>query len=544
MKSVDTFVARWMAVGMVASLGSAVALAQAPILIVQQPQSQVVAVGYPTTVSVVITNQSPFPKVQWQKDQQPISGATNSFALTVNNQFPSGAYFANYSITNTQPTNAGTYSVILSNADGSTISSNATLGVIPACSFITMAGLAGARGTNNGTGSVARFNLPKHVALDAKGNLYVTDFGNHTIRKVAPAGIVSTFAGTPGVAGTNDGPASAALFNSPHGIALDKAGNVWVTDLSTNGFKGGTIRKITPDGIVTTIAGVQSVSGTNDGVGSDARFGSPWGITVDGAGDVFVSDATSDTIRELTSSDGTTWMVTTIAGMPGVVGFADGTNSDARFNTPDGLAVDGAGNIFVADEFNSRIRAIIPMDTNWVVTTIWWTGNNGQGPSGVAVDSHDNVYVAGQNVPVIYKLTASGTNWLATKIAGVSSIGAISDGTGIAVRFSSPHGIAVDETGNVFVVDAISNVRKGWSSDASPATVLSPPLIGGGQVQLNFVVTTGSPTNFALLQTGAPGGAWSTNANALLTTNIPGLYYQMTWPQANGSSEFYRLQQQ
>ena len=119
-----------------------------------------------------------------------------------------------------------------------------------------------------------------------------------------------------------------------------------------------------------------------------------------------------------------------------------------------------------------------------------------------------------------------------------------SDGTGIAVGFGSPHGIAVDNAGNVFVVDGNNNVRKGWSSDASPATILNPPVISGGQVQLNFVVATGSPTNFTLLQADALDGAWSTNTTALLTTNIPGLYYQMTGPLPNCSSEFYRLQQQ
>jgi hypothetical protein len=543
MKPSGVFFAKWIALGVAANLSAVAALAQTPI-IVQQPQSQIAAVGYGAIFSVVVTNPSPFPKVQWQNNQQPISDATNSFVLTFNNQFPSGAYFANYSITNTQLTNTGNYSVTLSNSNGSTVSSNATLGVIPAYSFITMAGLAGTKGTNDGTGSAARFNLPKHVALDAKGNLYVTDFGNHTIRKVAPAGIVNTFAGTPGVAGTNDGPPDTALFNSPHGIALDKTGNIFVTDLSTNGFNGGTIRKITPDGIVATIGGVQGVAGTNDGVGSNALFGSPWGVTVDGAGDVFVSDAASDTIRKLTSPDGTNWTVTTIAGLPGVSGNIDGTNSDARFSSPDGLAVDSAGDVFVADEFNSRIRMVEPMGTNWVVTTIWWTGRNGQGPSAMAVDTNDNIYVAGQTVPVIYKLTACGTNWLATTIAGNNGVGAISDGTGIAVRFSSPHGIAVDNTGDVFVVDGVGNVRKGWSSDASPTTVLNPPLISGGQVQLNFVVTTGSPTNFTLLQADTLDGVWSINTDALLTTNIPGLYYQMTGPLANGSSEFYRLQQQ
>jgi len=279
---------------------------------------------------------------------------------------------------------------------------------------------------------------------------------------------------------------------------------------------------------------------------SNALFAAPWGIAVDAAENVFVSDST--TIRRLTSADGTNWLVTTIAGLPGYGGKADGTNSDARFNYPDGLAIDSTGKIFVADEFNSLIREINLTGTNWVVTTIGQFSQPilGGGPSALVVDTNDNLYVAGQTFPAIYKMTASSTNWLVTPIAGsiVESSQGTNDGTGIAARFISPHGIAMDELGNLFVADADGNIRKGWSSDASAATALNAPVVSGGQVQLNFVVTTGSPTNFTLLQADALNGAWTTNTVAQLITNIPGLNYQMTVPLTNDSAEFYRLQQQ
>ena len=549
MKTIGILAAKWLTLVGIIGLGSSLTLAQVPV-IVQQPLDQLTAVGYTTTFTVGITNPAPFPKVQWQNDQGPIPGATNSFNLTYttyNDQFTNVVHVATYSITNTQFATPGNYQVTLSNTNGNTISSNATLRVIPPYTFITIAGVAtAASGTNDGIGSSARFSSPRHVALDAQGNLFVTDFGNDTVRKVTPAGIVSTFAGTPDVAGTNDGGPGVALFNWPHGIALDKTGNIFVTDLNTNyNLYGGTIRKITPEGFVTTIAGMPGIMGTNDGVGSHALFSAPWGIAMDSAGNIFVSDRT--TIRKLTTTDGTNWLVTTIAGLPGVIGSADGTNGAARFNYPDGMAIDSAGRIFIADEFNCLIREIWPTGTNWVVTTI------GQfprslfiGPSALVADTNDNLYLAGQTAPVVYRMSANGTNWETTPIAGsnLQFVGqGTNDGTGIAARFESPHGIAMDNLGNLFVADAYGNIRKGWSSNVLPATTLNSPIASAGQVQLNFTVTTGSPTNFSLLQADTVNGPWSTNTVAQLITNIPGLFYQMTVPLTNDSAEFYRLKQ-
>ena len=246
-----------------------------------QPQDQLAAVGYNIFLTVGITNSSPpFPAVQWQKYSQPIPKATNSsFSHAGTSSGPGYAtpsfYYVSYTVTNAQLSDAGNFSVVLSNSVGVVTSQVVTVTIIPAATFITMAGSKA--GTNDGVGTNAAFSQPRHIAIDTAGNLYVTDYGNYTIRKITPAGIVSTLAGTPGVAGTNDGYGSNALFTHPHGIAVDSNGNLFVTDLGGNGSVGGTIRKISPDGMVTTIAGTSSVSGTNDGPGNSALFKAPWG---------------------------------------------------------------------------------------------------------------------------------------------------------------------------------------------------------------------------------------------------------------------------
>lgn len=523
----DLFPAKWAAVIIAPVLGSVAAFGQGQV-IYQQPQSQAAAVGYTTTFTGMITNTFRG-SAQWLMDGEPIPGATNPPNY--------GLLTVSYSITNTQPTNAGLYSVVLSNATTFAVSSNASLTVINPYTAITMAGAAGAMGTNDGLGSAARFNLPRHVAHDANDNLYVTDYGNDTIRKITPAGTVSTFAGTPGVAGTNDGSISTALFNYPHGIALDNAGNIFLTDLSTNG-SGGTVRKITPDGTVITIAGTQGVGGTTDGAGPEAQFRSPWGIAVDSQDNVFVSDFS--TIRELTSPDGTNWTVTTIAGLPNINGYADGTNNKARFSYPDGLAVDASDNIFVADELNDRLRQVQPSGTNWITTTLTDAGFQ---LSALALDTNENIYIAGQQTASVFKFFY-GTKWPAAEIAGNPGEFGTNNGTGITAKFYNPHGITLDNSGNLFVVDQLNdNVRKLWSSDASPSACLETPIVSGGQVQVGAIVSTGSPTNFTLLQADQLGNPWYTNTSAVFTTIIPGLNYQWTMPFENGSSEFFRLSQ-
>ncbi len=222
----------------------------------------------------------------------------------------------------------------------------------------TLAGSAGASGSADGAAGSARFQYPGAVAASGATNVFVADSANHTIRKVTTAGTVSTLAGTAGASGSADGTGGNARFRSPYGLAVDSAGNILVADTYNH-----TIRKITPAGEVSTLAGAAGVTGSANGTGPVARFNLPCGVAVDAANNLLVADAYNHTIRKVTPAG----VVSTVAGAPGLSGNADGAAGTARFWTPRGVAVDGAGNIFVADLQNQTIRKITPGGT---VTTL------------------------------------------------------------------------------------------------------------------------------------------------------------------------------
>jgi hypothetical protein len=211
--------------------------------------------------------------------------------------------------------------------------------VTPAGVVTTLAGKAGVSGTNNGTGNIARFNTPFGVAVDSATNVYVADTYNLMIRKITPAGVVTTLV------------QPAALLFSPSGVAVDSATNVYVADYGNH-----IIRKVTPAGAVTTLAGWAGSSGTNDGTGTAARFYYPSSVAVDGATNVYVADNYNYTIRKITPAG----VVTTLAGQPTRFGTNDGTGSTAGFNLPSGVAVDDSGNVYVADTYNYTIRKGYP----------------------------------------------------------------------------------------------------------------------------------------------------------------------------------------
>ncbi|HXC35790.1 MAG TPA: protein kinase, partial [Candidatus Acidoferrales bacterium] len=229
----------------------------------------------------------------------------------------------------------------------------------PAPTIATFAGQPGVKGFADGPALQAQFRIPNNVAADAAGNIYVADTANDCVRKITPAGVVSTVAGLNHSRGNADGSGTnTARFWSPFGIAADATGNIFVADTGNN-----TIRKISPAGVVTTIAGLAGQAGSDDGVGAAARFRNPWGVAVDTAGDVYVADMSNDTIRRITP-DG---RVHTLAGQAGMSGNTDGWGNSARFNNPFGVAVDSAGNVYVSDTANNVIRKITEAR---VVTTL------------------------------------------------------------------------------------------------------------------------------------------------------------------------------
>jgi sugar lactone lactonase YvrE len=226
----------------------------------------------------------------------------------------------------------------------------------------TIAGLAGVVGYANGVGSTARFNYPIGVAVDTAGNCYVADRDNNAIRKITPNGAVTTLAGSGSyyIRGSSDGTGSSALFSQPYGVAVDTAGYVYVADFNNN-----LIRKISPSGAVTTLAGLAGPYGygSSDGIGDAARFRGPWGIAVDSAGNVYVGDYGNATVRKITPAG----VVSTLAGSAGSFGYGDGIGRAALFHEPAGVAVDANGNVYVADVFNFAIRKI---SSTGVVTTL------------------------------------------------------------------------------------------------------------------------------------------------------------------------------
>ncbi|MBI3885014.1 MAG: matrixin family metalloprotease [Opitutae bacterium] len=227
---------------------------------------------------------------------------------------------------------------------------NATIRRVSAAGAVTtLAGSASVRGNADGTGTAATFNAPVGIAADAAGNLYVADSMNHTVRKVTTGGVVTTFAGTAGSAGSADGTGAAARFNQPTGLAVDTSGNVYVADTTNN-----TLRKITAAGAVSTLAGVAGVSGSTDGTGSAALFNRPGGLAIDSGGNIYLADTGNSTVRKITPAGA----VTTLAGLPTVAGLRDGTGSDVFFNQPEALALDTSGNVYVADTGNATIRKI------------------------------------------------------------------------------------------------------------------------------------------------------------------------------------------
>ena len=344
----------------------------------------------------------------------------------------------------------------------------------------TIAGLAGSIGSADGTDNAVRFYGPSGIALDSAQNLYVADSGNSTIRQLSFSGtnwISRTIGGLAGSVGTADGTNSAARFFYPSGLAVDTHTNIYVADTINR-----TIREITAIGsnwVTRTIAGVAGSTGSADGTNTAALFYAPAGISVDSAGVLYVADSANNNIRRLVPV-GTDWVSTTIAGLAGSTGSKDGTNTDSRFTSPAGIAVDVAGNVYVADMNNSTIRKLSPVGTNYVSSTIAGqpgTAGNAEGTNndslfyssaGVGMDGDGNLYVVDEFGFTVRRLSPVGTNWVSSTIGGIAARFGSSDGTNSAARFYDPYGLAVDAQGDVFVADSGNNsIRQGTRATGS-----------------------------------------------------------------------------
>ena len=316
------------------------------------------------------------------------------------------------------------------------------------------------------------FNYPKDVAVDSTGNIYVADTDNHKIKKITPDGVVTTISGT---------------FNFPSGLAIDPAGNIYVADYGSN-----TIKKITPDGVVTTFA---------------SSFNSPRGLAVDLAGNIYVADYGSNTIKKITSGG----VVTTFAGS-GVQGFKNALNVAAEFNSPIDIVIDSAGNIYVADMNNNKIRKIDRSNNDMVTTFAGSSLGYADGsttdakfkyPSGLTMDFAGNIYVTDSYNNRIRHITTDG---VVSTIAGSGTLGNAIGPPLASAEFNYPEGISVDSSLNLYIADSANNqIRKialsptftAVTNSATQTIVTFSEKIGGTLTYSQWSIAGHIPTSVA-----------------------------------------------
>ena len=331
---------------------------------------------------------------------------------------------------------------------------------------------------DNGPATSAELSYPGGVAVDSAGNVYIADTNNNRVRKVSK-GVIATVAGngTPGFSGDN-GPATSAELYTPEGVAVDSAGNLYIADADNN-----RVRKVS-NGIIITVAGLSGLG--DNGPAASAQLSDPEGVAVDSAGNVYIADTHYNRIRKVSSG-----VITTVAGN-GPAGFSgdNGPATSAQLSEPTGIAVDSAGNLYIADFENNRVRKV----SNGVITTVagsgtqGFSGDNGAAtsaglyyPAGVAVDSAGDLYIADYYNSRIRKVS---NGVIATVAGGGSSLG--DNGPATSAQLNFPESVAVDSAGNLYIPIAINSlVRKvsggvitavagngtwGFSGDNGPAT--------------------------------------------------------------------------
>ncbi len=371
---------------------------------------------------------------------------------------------------------------------------------------------------DGGPATAAELDKPICVAIDAGGNIYFSDYGNHRIRKVTPAGTISTIAGngTSGYSG-DGGAATAAKLSYPYGVAVDGSGNVYLADYSNN-----RIRKVTPSGTISTIAGNGTASFSGDGgAATAAELQLPTGVAIDGSGNLYVADWGNQRIRKVTPS-GT---ISTLAGN-GTGSFSGdgGAATAAELYNPIGVAVDGSSNVYIADDGNQRIRKVTPSGSISTIAGNGTAGYSGDGgaataaelnyPVGVALDFSGNLYIADDANHTIRKVTPSG---IISTIAGNGTAGYSGDGgAATAAELNYPYGAAVDGSGNLYIADDLNQrIRKVGSCALPHAASIS----GTDSLCPGFTTTFTDTTT---------GGTWVSANPSIATVNSSGIVSSLT----------------
>jgi sugar lactone lactonase YvrE len=502
-----------------------------------QPANQYVFAGSNAEFTVTAAGTPPL-AYAWERDGAPIAGATHSsYTATSVQSADSGSQFtcvltnAYGSVTSavailtvglspsiaTQPAsqsvlagNTATFSLTLSGngpfsyqwlLDGSNV---------PGGTIYTVAGNGEDSFSGDGSAATnAALNGPADTVVDASGNLFIADASNNRIRKVGANGIITTVAGNgnSGYAG-DGGAATAANLYFPSGVAVDASGDLFIADTYD-----ARIRKVGPDGVITTLAGDGHLAYSGDGGAAvNASLYYPKGVAVDAGGNVFIADEGNQRIRKVDTNG----IITTVAGN-GYTGFAGdaGIATNASLANPEGVAVDAVGNLFIADTGNDRVRKV---GANGIITTVAGDGTQSysgdgapaasaslSGPNGVTLDASDNLFIADTGNQVIRRVD---TNGIITTVAGNGSAAYSGDGgPPTNASLSSPQGVAVDAFGNLFIADTGNQViRQVVPAGTAPMLVLSN-------------VTAASAGRYSVIVTSPFGRV--TSGNATLTILFP-----------------------
>ena len=415
-----------------------------------------------------------------------------------------------------------TISYTITNGCGTLAARQQVIVGVPQISTFAGTGTAGSTG-DGGQATAATFNATHSIWSDASGNTYIADVNNHKIRIVNPAGIVSTFAGT-GVAGSSgDGfPATNATIQSIFSIVTDATGNLYFADNVSN-----RVRMINTSGIISTIAGTGTAGSLGDGgPATAAQLSGPGGLSFDQVGNLFIGDGNNNKVRKISPSG----IITTYAGT-GVLGSSgDGSLAIlATLSHPNYLHCDGSGNLYVADNGNSKIRKI---DAFGVITTVAGTGTSGalgdggpataaqlSFPGGVALDGAGNIYIAGdgnQKIRIVYASSGIINTYAGTGTAGYSGDG----GAPATAKLNTPVDVYFDNNGNLFIADNANNaIRKIAPVNASVTALAGPNTVCQGSTITLTDITS--------------GGTWSSSAPAIATVGTSGIVTGVTAGVAN-----------